>query len=56
MPATTTPRPQSAVSAAAISAAERRAIDESCRVPVLYFAASAVVWLRTQRPSLSAAH
>ena len=45
MPATTTPRPQSVVSAAALSAAERRAIDESCRVPVLYFAASAVVWL-----------
>src|SRR5262245_31281886 len=27
------------------SAAERRAIDETCRGPVLYFAASAVVWL-----------
>jgi cytochrome c oxidase cbb3-type subunit 1 len=27
------------------SAAERRAIDESCRGPVLYFAASAVFWL-----------
>ncbi|MDB5309785.1 MAG: hypothetical protein JWO38_3987 [Gemmataceae bacterium] len=27
------------------SARERRAIDSSCRVPVLYFAASAVFWL-----------
>jgi cytochrome c oxidase cbb3-type subunit 1 len=27
------------------SAAERRAIDDSCRGPVLYFAASAVFWL-----------
>src|SRR5882757_189499 len=27
------------------SAQERRAIDASCRVPVLYFAASAVFWL-----------
>ena len=27
------------------SARERRAIDASCRGPVLYFAASAVFWL-----------
>src|SRR6188768_2802876 len=27
------------------SARERRAIDASCRVPVLYFATSAVIWL-----------
>src|SRR5438876_3456883 len=27
------------------SARERRAIDASCRVPVLFFAASAVFWL-----------
>src|SRR6266581_4611326 len=27
------------------SALERRAIDASCRVPVLYFTASAVFWL-----------
>lgn len=42
---TTTPAGWTPPTAAERSAAERRAIDESCRGPVLYFAASAVFWL-----------
>src|SRR5436190_22060872 len=45
-PTTDTPAPRlPQLTAAGRSAAERRAIDESCRGPVLYFAASAVFWL-----------
>src|SRR5688572_14978471 len=39
------PTPQPSPTDRARSAAERRAIDDSCRGPVLYFTASAVVWL-----------
>src|SRR5437763_867411 len=45
-PTTDTPVPRlPQLTAAGRSAAERHAIDESCRGPLLYFAASAVVWL-----------
>src|SRR5436190_8779590 len=45
-PTTDTPVPRlPQLTAAGRSAAERHAIDESCRGPVLYFAASAVIWL-----------